>query len=154
MSYFFTRFVAIAVLCTALGACDRNTEPEKIEELPVQAAEEGDVSNIEKAIELPLNPTPSEGKSAGSDTPSTPRKELDLSLSEDKPESPSDYFSDSNSTRRYQLDDVFEKSKDEEKRLKFKSKLHVKEGATMEQAMDNYSDSIDGAEMGFEYKTK
>lgn len=146
----FVRLAGITVTCAVLVSCGREGEPDNVEQDSAPRAEEVSVGEEANAVEPPA--------SASRLPPTTPpppeQRELDLSVPQDDPESAEKYFSGNVDERRYQLDDVFEKSKEEEKRLKFKSKLHVKEGATMEQAMDNYADSIDGAEMGFEYKTK
>ena len=48
----------------------------------------------------------------------------------------------------------FKEQDAEEKRLEFKSKLLMKEGAEFDKGPQSYHDSVDGAEFGFEYKTK
>jgi hypothetical protein len=53
---------------------------------------------------------------------------------------------------RYGVKAWFAKKQGEEARLKMKTKVILKEDATMEKAMNNYAESVDGAEVGFEYK--
>lgn len=55
---------------------------------------------------------------------------------------------------RYQVDNWFEEKKGSDKKLSVKPKIRLKEDATLDQTMNNYRDSLDGAEMGVEYKTR
>lgn len=82
-------------------------------------------------------------------------KELDLSL-------PSDMTADAKDWEevekgRYGVESWFEQSgQSEDKRLKLKTKLRMKDGAEFDKSsnLSNYGDSVDGAEVGFEYKTR
>jgi hypothetical protein len=53
---------------------------------------------------------------------------------------------------RYGVKAWFAKKQGEEDRLKMKTKVILKADATMEKAMNDYAESVDGAEVGFEYK--
>jgi hypothetical protein len=58
---------------------------------------------------------------------------------------------------RYGVEAWFEESEaNEGQRFKMKAKLRVKEGAEFDKNSDvsSFGDSVDGAEMGFEYKTR
>ncbi len=106
-----------------------------------------------------------EADEAGAATVTSPRAEaeapvpggvqqapLDLSL---PPEAVvSEDFPGDEATERYGVGQWFEGKPKEESRLKFKSKIHLKEEAGLESGLDNYDKSIEGAEMGFEYKTR
>ena len=54
---------------------------------------------------------------------------------------------------RHQMEGWFESQNGGDKKLSVKPKIRLKEDATLEQTMGNYRDSLDGAEMGIEYKT-
>ncbi|NKI17961.1 hypothetical protein HCU74_11140 [Spongiibacter sp. KMU-166] len=147
------RSAAIAILASSLLACNDDAEPNKINTNNASAESEASIEASQDTNPPAMTAVEQNSAPAPRQSPSpTPTKPLDLSLADDQPGG--EDFANTDDGRRYQLDNLFDKSSEEEKRLKFKSKLRVKEGATLDQAMDNYSDSIDGAEMGFEYKTK
>ncbi len=77
---------------------------------------------------------------------------LDLSL-------PSDVVADGGdplpkSPSRYGVEGWFDAKPKGEERLKIKSKIHLKDDVSVESGLNNYDESIEGAEMGFEYKTR
>jgi hypothetical protein len=79
---------------------------------------------------------------------------LDLSLPKDL-DGDVQNFGEENS--RYGVQDWFDQpSQSEEQRLKIKTKLRMKEGAEFDRnsSFSSYGESVDGAEMGFEYKTR
>ncbi|CAA0089714.1 Uncharacterised protein [Zhongshania aliphaticivorans] len=80
---------------------------------------------------------------------------LDLSLPKDIHTNVEDWQEDE--AGRYGVGEWFDKSdKKEEGRLKVKPKLRLKEGAefSKDSNISSYGESVDGAEMGFEYKTR
>ncbi|MBW2939268.1 hypothetical protein KXJ70_00650 [Zhongshania sp. CAU 1632] len=86
-------------------------------------------------------------------TSSQELKPLDLSLPSSEKLNTQDWNTQQES--RYGVETWFEENKSEERRLKLKTKLRIKEGAEFDKnsKLDAYGDSVDGAEMGFEYKT-
>lgn len=79
---------------------------------------------------------------------------LDLSLPSDLHGDVQDWEEEKG---RYGAEDWFEQTgQSEEQRLKIKTKLRMKEGAEFDRnnSFSSYGDSVDGAEMGFEYKTR
>ncbi|CAA0078930.1 hypothetical protein [Zhongshania aliphaticivorans] len=79
---------------------------------------------------------------------------LDLSLPSDLQDDVQNWGEEKS---RYGVEAWFEQSgQSEEQRLKIKTKLRMKEGAEFDRNSNfsSYGDSVDGAEMGFEYKTR
>lgn len=138
--------IASAGLCLVLAACgdpgspqhvshsgddnDQAVAPQKSTDTGSQTAAESDADGAETAVPVPP---------------------LDLSYSGNEVEV-RDISEDELS--RHQVDDWFEEKKDRDKKLSVKPKIRLKEDATLDQTMNNYRDSLDGAEMGVEYKTR
>ncbi|MDF1691583.1 MAG: hypothetical protein P1U47_04370 [Zhongshania sp.] len=79
---------------------------------------------------------------------------LDLRLPQDVVVITAEAWSD-DSRGRYGIKDWFSSDEGREaSRLKFKSKLLLKENAMKEKTMSSYADRVAGAELGFEYKTR
>lgn len=79
------------------------------------------------------------------------RPPLDLSLPEG--DQAGDVTAFEQGGDRYGVGQWFERPEAKEDKLKLKSKIHLKEGANFENGLEAYDESVDGLEMGFEYKT-
>jgi hypothetical protein len=70
---------------------------------------------------------------------------------------PADYTEDATpfepQTSRYGVERWFEEGDKPESKLKLKSKIYLKEDATLDKSFNAYDEKVDGVEMGFEYKT-
>ena len=106
---------------------------------------QGSVEAKEAMVSVPAIPPPV--------TSSQELKPLDLSLPSSEKLNTQDWNAQQES--RYGVETWFEEGKSEERRLKLKTKLRIKEGAEFDKNsnLGSYGDSVDGAEMGFEYKT-
>ena len=101
---------------------------------------------------LRLNGALNEGGQPKSVTETAPvAKPLDLTLPVDEYTDGSQSFD--TSAGRYGVKDWFKKEGKPEPKLKLKSKIYLKEDASFEEGFSTYDDTVDGVEMGFEYKT-
>ncbi|WP_232787515.1 hypothetical protein [Spongiibacter nanhainus] len=136
--------IAAAIVSVMLVACE--------DEASSQAEGVG-LSSIEQQGERATSTPPAASSlsndKAESELSSTPPS-LDLSYSEDDIDV-RDLSEEEVS--RYQMEGWFESQNGGDKKLSVKPKIRLKEDATLEQTMGNYRDSLDGAEMGIEYKT-
>lgn len=143
------RFCALFCLSTVLLSCGERAEdksilvspePEHHDSLPPAIAE-----NIKQ--KKPTDPPPAK-------VGVKKQPVLDLSLPSDLQGDVQDWEEEKS---RYGAEDWFEQTgQSEEQRLKIKTKLRMKEGAEFDRnsSFSSYGDSVDGAEMGFEYKTR
>lgn len=147
------RYLSVILLCVVCTACGEKTE-KNINEVVVEfePAEAAEVDG--RAAEMPSTPPITESTSPVS--ASAPNAAvLDLSLPADTGGKVQDWGDDGKG--RYGVSTWFDQSKQtDEQRLKLKTKLRMKEGAEFDKNSDlsSYGDSVDGAEMGFEYKTR
>ena len=142
------RYLWVIFLCFAVVACSEKTEQNNAlwHEVPVNTKDEVIITAEEPSLaKTPLAPSVSQAQLA------TP---LDLSLPASERPDIQDWNAQDKS--RYGVDTWFEHEPSEESRLKLKTKLLIKEGAQFDKntKFSGYSDSVDGAEMGFEYKTR
>ncbi len=79
--------------------------------------------------------------------------EFDLSLAPEDLGGSDEVFS-GESQQENQWDQLFKPEEKAEDRIKFKSKLRVKEGADIDSVRQDYRGAVDGAEFGVEYKTR
>lgn len=135
--------IVMAAACVALSACD--------DQAPTPAPVDNQSTSAEQAQATPsVQDTPKTVKEDSANEASVPPS-LDLSYSEDDIDM-RDLSEEELS--RYQTGEWFESQKNGDKKLSVKPKIRLKDDATLEQTMDNYRDSLDGAEMGIEYKTR
>ncbi|MEX1665782.1 hypothetical protein [Zhongshania arctica] len=143
------RSFSVILICSTLIACGDKMEPSRAVPAPdVSAVNTGSVVESEM-------PAEQEGSKPKGATPPESPQALDLSL-------PAGVHGDvpdmSGSEKgRYGVEAWFDQSEtDEEPRFKMKTKLRMKEGTEFDKNSDisSYGQSVDGAEMGFEYKTR
>ncbi|WP_373088579.1 hypothetical protein [Zhongshania sp.] len=135
------RLVVIVGLCHVLTACQAREPVQSVVPLArKQIVEEG-------AVLAKESPSP-RGSAA------VPIPVLDLSL----PRAAGTVIQDSwgdGARNRYRVGEWFNAgARREEARLKVKSKLLIKEAAVSEYSFSSFADSVNGAEVGFEYKTR
>ncbi|MGJ8687397.1 MAG: hypothetical protein ACSHWQ_07950 [Spongiibacteraceae bacterium] len=131
-----SRHAYIALACCLLQACEKqsNTDPVVDQAESIQAKPAGKSEHSAPAA-------------AHSTSPAVPPS-LNLSL-------PDDYKTDDSPLSAAEDDDknVFNANAvSEERKLKFKPKVHIKEGTTFDSAVGGQGDAIEGAEFGVEYK--
>lgn len=135
--------IVMAAACVALSACD--------DQAPTPAPVDSQSTSAEQAqATSSVQDSPKAVKEDSANAASVPPS-LDLSYSEDDIDM-RDLSEEELS--RYQTGEWFESQKNGDKKLSVKPKIRLKDDATLEQTMDNYRDSLDGAEMGIEYKTR
>jgi hypothetical protein len=143
------RYFSVILMCSTLIACGDKIERSRA--VPV-----ADVSSVNTAsvVESAMPTEQKASKVKGARPPESPEV-LDLSL-------PAGMHGDvpdlsSSGKGRYGVEAWFDQSgTDEGQRFKMKTKLRIKEGAQFDKNSDigSYGDSVDGAELGFEYKTR
>ncbi|MAK44250.1 MAG: hypothetical protein CMN80_08890 [Spongiibacter sp.] len=119
----------------------------------------------------PLEPLPmTEGKSSPGVTSNPPSQKQATKTADGVPTAPpldsappldlrlpTDYTEDATpfepQTSRYGVERWFEEGDKPESKLKLKSKIYLKEDATLDKSFNAYDEKVDGVEMGFEYKT-
>lgn len=136
--------IAAAIVSVMLVACEDEASSQAEGVGPSSSEQQG-----ERATSTPQAAYSVSNDKAESELPSTPPS-LDLSYSEDDIDV-RDLSEEEIS--RYQVEGWFEAQNGGDKKLSVKPKIRLKEDATLEQTMGNYRDSLDGAEMGIEYKT-
>ena len=147
------RYLSVILLCAVSTACGEKAE-KNINEVVVEfePAEAGEIGG--RDAEMPSTSPIAEVTSVIS-VPAPNVEVLDLSLPADAGGKVQDWGDDGKG--RYGVSTWFDQSKQaDEQRLKLKTKLRMKEGAEFDKNSDlsGYGDSVDGAEMGFEYKTR
>ena len=113
----------------------------------------------------PLEPLPmTEGKSSPGGTSNPPSQKQETKTADGVPTAPpldlrlpADYTEDATpfepQTSRYGVERWFEEGDKPESKIKLKSKIYLKEDATLDKSFNAYDEKVDGVEMGFEYKT-
>jgi len=133
------RFGLILVFAIALIAC-QSREPRASKVVGPEAAK---LANLAEPV-VPV-----------SEPVSAPKQvKLDLRLPQDAVVITAEAWNDGG-RGRYGVKDWFGSDQGREaSRLKLKSKLLLKENAMKEKTVSGYADSVAGAEVGFEYKTR
>lgn len=143
------RSFSVILICSTLIACG-----DKIERSRAVPAPDVSAVNTGSVVESEM-PTEQEASKAKGATPLKSPQVLDLSLPADMHGEVPDLSSSGEG--RYGVEAWFDQSgTDEEPRFKMKTKLRMKEGTEFDKNSDisSYGQSVDGAEMGFEYKTR
>lgn len=143
------RSCSVILICSTLIACGDKVERSRT----VPVSNVGSV-NTASVVDSAMPAEQSASKTGGATAPSSSQA-LDLSL-------PAGVHGDvpdmiSSGKGRYGVEAWFDQSsRHEERRFKMKTKLLMKEGAEFDKNSDisSYRKSVDGAEMGFEYKTR
>lgn len=142
------RYFSVILVCSSLFACGDKAGSGAV---PVSNVSDLNGADVVKNT-IPAEKPALKGKDVAAPD-SAPV--LDLSLPAGAQGDVSD-LSDSGKGR-YGVGSWFDQSgRNEEQRFKMKTKLRLKKGAEFDKNSDisSYGDSVDGAEMGFEYKTR
>jgi hypothetical protein len=149
----FNRRYSIALLFLTLVACVKKPAIER-EAADVTNTEV--ISSVEENIAVELSKVDASIVSSESSAPESKSEvTLDLSVPRESQSEVRDWQSDEGG--RYGVESWFDqKSNEDDKRLTLKTKLRMKDGVEFDKNsnLSNYGDSVDGAEMGFEYKTR
>jgi hypothetical protein len=143
------RYSSVILMCSTLVACGDKIERSR--GVPVLDMSSVNTAGVAESAMLDEQVASEAKVAAASDISPA----LDLSL-------PVGVYGDvpdlsSTDKDRYGVEAWFEQSgANEGQRFKMKAKLRVKEGAEFDKNSDvsSFGDSVDGAEMGFEYKTR
>lgn len=143
------RCCALFFLSTVLLSCGEKAEDKSVAIRPEPESQDSLPPVISENNEQKISTVPPVAETGVKKQPV-----LDLSLPGDLQGDVQDWEEEKS---RYGAEDWFEQTgQSEEQRLKIKTKLRMKEGAEFDRnsSFSSYSESVDGAEMGFEYKTR